>query len=70
MKPEYCGACAFVRSRLVYDWDTLVDKCEFKKIDKDNKERPGPTALQLNPTDIWSSCTVTPAENKLPTFIS
>lgn len=51
---------AFLRCRLRYDWGSLQN-CTFG-----NKA----TALQLNPTDIWSGCTVTPAENPVPTLLS
>lgn len=54
------GDNAFLRCRLNFDWGSLPN-CTFG-----NKA----TALQLNPTDIWSNCTVTAVENPVPTLLS
>lgn len=54
------GDNAFLRCRLRFDWASL-ENCTFG-----NKA----TALQLNPTDIWSACNVTPVENPVPTLLS
>lgn len=54
------GNNAFLRCRLRYDWGSLQN-CSFG-----NKA----TALQLNPADIWSGCSVTPTENPVPTLLS
>ena len=54
------GDNAFLRCRLRFDWASLQN-CTFG-----NKA----TALQLNPTDIWSACNVTPVENPVPTLLS
>lgn len=62
LKTEKCiGNYAFFVSRLVYDWNSLPNNV-FGTLS---------TAKQLNPTDIWSACTIKNAnENPLPTFLS
>lgn len=53
------GAGAFIKSGLEYDWDKLKN-CTFEN---------NATALQINPTDFWSDCSVTPCENSVkPVF--
>lgn len=59
-KLKSIGQSAFVRCRLIYDWGSLTG-CSFGS---------NATAKQLNPTNIWSTCTVTPTENALPTLLS
>lgn len=54
------GNSAFQSCRLKYDWATLQN-CTFGE---------QATALQLNPTDIWSGCTVTEVEHPVPTLLS
>ena len=54
------GNYGFFSSRLNYDWHNMSG-CTFGTY---------ATAKQLNPTDIWSDCTVTACENPLPTFLT
>lgn len=54
------GDRAFERCRLNYNWAGLTN-CTFGT---------NATALQMNPTDVWSACTVTAAENPVPTLLS
>lgn len=54
------GNGALLGSRLTYNWSSLTN-CTFGTL---------ATSMQLNPTDIWSACTITPCENLLPTFLS
>lgn len=66
-KLKSIGFCAFIRSRLIYDWNSLSEQqCKFAY----HKDYPYATALQLNPTNIWKDCAVKPAENPLPTLLS
>ena len=59
-KLKSIGNNAFLRCRLLFNWSSLSG-CTFGT---------KATALQLNPTDIWSACTVTPVENPVPTLLS
>ena len=59
-KLETIGNGAFLGSRMHYDWDSLTN-CTFGT---------NATAKQLNPTDIWSACTITPCENPVPTLLA
>lgn len=54
------GAGAFIKSSLEYDWSQL-ENCTFGN---------NATSLQINPTDFWSACSVTPCENPMPTVLS
>lgn len=54
------GSGAFVSSSFEYDWNSLTS-CTFGN---------NATAKQINPTDIWSECTITACSNPIPTLLS